>query len=135
MKNPIKTCKIYAVDFDGTICDQVDDQFVNVNNQLINFLISEQKRGCRLILWTCRTGARLNQAIMFCMSVGLQFDAVNDNLPALVEQGINPRKVIADVYIDTNSLGNHVIQELFGEQEQVKGHHVRRQYRKRNIDA
>ena len=38
-------------------------------------------------------------------SQGLEFDAVNDNLPGLKLFGINPRKVAADVYIDDAMYG------------------------------
>lgn len=57
--------------------------------------------GDKLILWTCREGALLDEAVLWCLNRGLKFDAVNDNLPEDIEKyGNNCRKVNADVYLD-----------------------------------
>lgn len=44
------------------------------------------------------------RALQWCYAHGLDFDAVNDNLPAHIEKyGNNCRKVYADVYIDDHN--------------------------------
>lgn len=54
-----------------------------------------------MILWTCRVEEHLKEAVDWCSKFGLEFDAVNDNLPENVEKyGNNPRKVYATCYID-----------------------------------
>lgn len=54
-----------------------------------------------LILWTCRAGEKLQEAIEWCREHGLLSDAVNDNLPEMIEKwGSNSRKITADIYID-----------------------------------
>ena len=46
----------------------------------INLLKKWKERGNKLILWTCREGVLLAQAVDWCRTQGLTFDAVNDNL-------------------------------------------------------
>lgn len=88
-----------AIDFDGTLWDHAGIQGPNI------FLIEAAKRmqaaGHQLILWTCRfPGHRLEEAVACCAGVGLRFDAVNENLPGAIG---DPRKVVADLYIDDRS--------------------------------
>lgn len=54
---------------------------------------------------TCREGERLQEAVDWCANFGLGFDAVNDNLPELIEfLGHDCRKIAADVYIDDKAV-------------------------------
>lgn len=48
---------IYAVDFDGTLSFGRFPGVGDPNDNLFRFLKEEQRRGARLILNTCRTGA------------------------------------------------------------------------------
>ena len=58
-----------------------------------------------MILWTCREGKELEDAVAACKAVGLEFDAVNDNVPELKEAfGTNPRKVGATEYWDDRAV-------------------------------
>ena len=92
---------IYAVDFDGTLSMGEWPEVGPANIRLINYLLRKQKHGDKIILWTCRAGRALEDAIEFCEEHGLVFDAVNDNLPEIVEKyGSNSRKITCDVYID-----------------------------------
>lgn len=88
---------IYAVDFDGTLADI---RF-NPNEKLINRLIDYRSQGSKIILNTFREGERLDEAVAFCKIHGLEFDAINENLPVIKRLfGDNHRKIYADVYID-----------------------------------
>jgi hypothetical protein len=94
---------IYAVDFDDTLAfTRYSKTEVGLPNKpLIEFLINSRQNGDKVILWTCRINDALTQAVEFCKGMGLEFDAVNDNLPEvkmLFEK--DPRKVYADIYID-----------------------------------
>ena len=71
---------IYAVDFDGTLCSSAWPGIGEPNRELISFLLGEQRNGAELILWTMREGEPLQEAIDWCCSHGLVFDAVNDNV-------------------------------------------------------
>lgn len=93
--------KIIAVDFDGTLCEHKFPDIGEPNVNLINELKLRKKNGDELILWTNRVGDRLEEAVEWCQKQGLIFDAVNDNLPRVVEYfGTNSRKVFANIYID-----------------------------------
>lgn len=92
---------IYAVDFDGTLCESQWPGIGEPNTKLIEHLIKRQKQGAKIILWTCRIEERLQEAVDWCAEYGLVFDAVNDNLPENVEKyGSNCRKIWATCYID-----------------------------------
>lgn len=94
---------IIAVDFDGTLANTDATKIYSPNTKLINYLIDRKENGNKVILWTCREGSRLEQAVEWCKHHGLEFDAVNDNFPGLKLFGLNPRKVAADQYIDDNA--------------------------------
>lgn len=99
---------IYAVDFDGTLCESKFPEIGDANISLIKHLIKTKSKGNKLILWTCRVGDKLQEAVKWCEDRGLVFDAVNDNLPEMIEHwGNNPRKVFADVYIDDKAIHKH----------------------------
>lgn len=112
---------IIAVDFDGTlVANKYPDigeplQGFTYNQTLINELKSLKTRGHKLILWTCRSGLLLKEAVSFCKEQGLEFDAINDNLEEdkkFWEDSIKwsrdngkARKVYADIYLDDRALG------------------------------
>lgn len=95
---------IIAVDFDGTICTDCYPKVGIPNLPLIQLLKEIRAEGAKLILWTCRSGAYLEDAVSYCKVFGLEFDAINDNLPEITQKyGNNSRKIFADVYIDDKS--------------------------------
>lgn len=99
--NESRKYTIYAVDFDGTLCESVWPGIGRPNMALIKHLIKRRRGGNKLILWTCRCGKRLEEAVSWCDYHGLKFDAVNENLPEMIEYfGNDSRKIFADVYID-----------------------------------
>ena len=57
---------IYAVDFDGTLCECKYPKIGKPNMPLIRFLLSEQLKGHKLILYTMREGDSLNDAVNWC---------------------------------------------------------------------
>lgn len=101
--------KIVAVDFDGTL---VEDDYPNVgrpHQDMIDACKALKQAGVKLILWTSRDNdtpdRALDRAVDYCRSIGLEFDAVNENLPELKEIFQNDtRKVYADLYIDDKAI-------------------------------
>lgn len=92
---------IIAVDFDGTLCTDCYPFIGMANVRLIEQLKRLQRQGCGLILWTCRCRERLVEAVQWCTERGLVFDAVNENLPEVIEKyGSDSRKIFADIYLD-----------------------------------
>lgn len=96
---------IIAVDFDGCLCENRWPDIGNPNWPTIHQLIDRKAKGDRLILWTCREGERLNEAVTWCANHGLRFDTINDNIPEnITKYGNNCRKVWADEYWDDKSV-------------------------------
>lgn len=96
---------IYAVDFDGTLSLGEWPSVGPANIQLIDFLLERKKHGDKIILWTCRTEKDLENAVGWCQRQGLIFDAVNDNVPEMIEKyGSNSRKITCDYYIDDRAV-------------------------------
>ena len=95
---------IFAVDFDRTLI--LENTWPDINGRpnkpMIDYLNMEKSvRGTKVILWTCRDGQALTDAIEFCKENGLEFDAVNENLPEMIKAyGNDSRKISADKYID-----------------------------------
>ena len=101
--------KIIAVDFDGTLCEDKYPEIGKPIEKTIDF-IRRNRDGIKLILWTCRRGHRLLEAIEWCYDHGIKFDAVNQNLPEVIETyGGDTRKVFADIYIDDKMCMNNVL--------------------------
>lgn len=97
--------KIIAVDFDGTLCENKWPGIGGPRVDVIRHVLAEQKHGAKLILWTCRVGELLEDAVAWCKKFGLEFDAVNENLPELVGQfGNDTRKVFATEYLDDRAV-------------------------------
>lgn len=96
---------IIAVDFDGTI---VEDAYPGIGKPVIfafETLLKLQSEGHRLILWTYRSGAKLEEAVSFCEDNGIHFYAVNNSFP---EEDYDPnisRKIHADLFIDDRNFG------------------------------
>lgn len=101
MNNNLKKPNIIAVDFDGTLCENKFPEIGKPNRTIIEYLKKKQNGGDKLILWTCRNEEQTKAAVEWCQEQGLTFDAVNDNLPEIVEAfGSNCRKIFANEYID-----------------------------------
>ncbi len=97
---------IIAIDFDGTI---VDDNG-NAKPHAFETIKALQKKNT-LILWTCRGGEFLDEAVNWLKVNNIVFDAVNENIHALTSRGDEywPRKVFAHYYIDDRVPGNIIV--------------------------
>ena len=102
-----------AVDFDGTLCTyafpKIGEQ-LEKHKKLTNILIRLKKEGHKLILWTNRGDNEkyksLTEAVEWCKNKGLEFDAINKNIPETELKkisGYSP-KIMADYYIDDKVL-------------------------------
>ena len=97
--------RVIAVDFDGCLCTNKYPEIGQPNRQLIRMLKTARSKGNKIILWTCREGKQLQDAVKWCERQGLRFDAVNDNIQELKDMfNENSRKVGADVYIDDKAM-------------------------------
>lgn len=94
--------KIIAIDFDGFI---VENKYPKIGKPKIDiiYLIKSLKASGKfiLILWTCRQGSKLDEAIKYCKDIGIEFDYINDNTKENIKKyGFNSRKIYADYYLD-----------------------------------
>lgn len=97
--------KAIAIDFDGCLCSNAYPKIGMPNWSVINRALAEQAAGAGLILWTCREGVLLQQAVDACATWGLSFDAVNESLPSWIDAfGSRPRKVGASEYWDDRAV-------------------------------
>lgn len=107
MKRHVDGFTIYAVDFDGTLCTHKFPGIGEPNWKLIKWLIAKREAGDKIILWTNRMGEALDEAIEWSNEKGLYYDAVNENIPEVMERykhilkgrKASP-KITADVFID-----------------------------------
>jgi hypothetical protein len=106
MKNN-KRPRIIAVDFDGCL---VTDEWPGIGEPVrgvIDALKAEREKGAAVILWTCRRGRELADAVKWCADRGIGLDAVNENLPGVTEiYGEDTRKIFADMYIDDRAINS-----------------------------
>lgn len=96
---------IIAVDFDGTI---VEHRYPNIGKKrpfAFETLKAFQKKGYQVILWTYRSGKRLEEAVEFCRKNGVEFYAVNKNYPEETWFENDSPKIKADYYIDDRNIG------------------------------
>ena len=98
---------IIAIDFDGTI---VEHKYPEIGQEVpfaidtLKMLIKDQHR---LILWSVREGALLDEAVEWCRARGVEFYAVNKDYPEEEKEKNNhfSRKLKADFFIDDRNVG------------------------------
>ena len=98
---------IIAVDFDGTI---VEHKYPEIGQEVpfaidtLKMLIKDQHR---LILWSVREGALLDEAVEWCRARGVESYAVNKDYPEEEKEKNNhfSRKLKADFFIDDRNVG------------------------------
>ena len=99
--------KIIAVDFDGTLCENEWPGIGKPIERNIQRVKAWQAAGAKLILWTNRVTERLSEAVDWCADHGIVFDAVNENLPEILDAfGTDCRKIYADVYFDDRAVNS-----------------------------
>lgn len=96
---------IIAVDFDGTLCENKYPKIGEPNRKIIDYVKEQWQNGAKIVLWTCRVGELLDDAVRWCQNQGLTFDAVNENLSEVIEAfGSDTRKIFANEYIDDRNV-------------------------------
>lgn len=94
---------IIAIDFDGTC---VEHEYPSVGMDVegaVETLRALNNKGHRLILFTMRSGEKLEKAIKWFKDRDIELWAVNENPEQ--KQWTESTKVFADVYIDDAALG------------------------------
>lgn len=109
IKSLLENELVIAVDFDGTITNEgsMTTEEPTIRDNCAEVLNRLSEDGVKLILWTCRSGNALTEALDFLDQNGLLelFDTVNEQLPEVIElfeeTGV---KVGADLYIDDKNI-------------------------------
>lgn len=96
--------KIIAVDFDGCLAENAFPSIGAPIQSTIDALKAEQAKGALVILWTCRHDEPLAAAVEWCAAQGIHLDAVNANLPRMIELYGETRKVGATEYWDDKAV-------------------------------
>lgn len=97
--------KVIAIDFDGTLFENKWPEVGMPIAPNINRAKNEKANGAVLILWTCREGEKLAEALAACRAAGLEFDYVNENTDELKAAfGTDPRKIAATEYWDDRAV-------------------------------
>ena len=118
-KNPYR---IIGVDFDGTLA-VTKGTYPKIQKpipEIIDYVLKEQKKGAYLVLITMRENEELKQAVEWCEKQGIEFDAVNDNLPHMKKFfKNNPRKIFCNEYIDDTNMGGieYILEKIKEERE------------------
>ena len=105
---------IIAVDFDGTLVkDGCFPEIGKINVDVWESVKKWQEQGCKIVLWTCRNEEPLAAAVGFCFMHGLEFDAINENIPEVIELfGHDTRKIYANAYLDDKAM-SPMVAEMF----------------------
>lgn len=91
---------VIAIDFDGTITERnIFPDVAPLREHAKETIKHFQDAGHKCILWTCRYGRSLNEAVQFLLDNGIKMDGVNSNIYPL-----ESRKIVADVYIDDKNV-------------------------------
>lgn len=97
---------IIAIDFDGTLCRSQYPALGSPMPGAVKALQELRDNRHYIIIWTCRTGDRLRDAVNWMLEHQIPFDRVNDHNPENVATyGEGGQKIYADVYIDDRNLG------------------------------
>lgn len=96
---------IWAIDFDGTLCENVFPEIGEPIEYVIEFVKKRKEIGDTIILYTCRVDDRLAEAVQFCKEHGLEFDHVNENAKETLDLfGTDCRKIFAHRYLDDRNI-------------------------------
>lgn len=97
--------RIVAVDFDGTLAETKFPEIIKPIPKTIRHCRRLRRNGAILILYTCRKGKDLQDAVDYCRAQGLVFDYVNENTAENIAQyGEDTRKIFAHEYIDDKAI-------------------------------
>jgi len=103
---------IIALDYDGVLCPDnfagEEGSSTDMYESVIQKLVAKRDK-FYLILWTCRTGKSLEEAIQKCADRGLYFDSINTNYQEVFETS---NKNYADYYIDDRICTTYIVDLL-----------------------
>ena len=92
---------IIAVDFDGTLVENKFPEIGEPKPEIVKAIKGLSDKGHDIILWTCREGNALDEAVKFCNDNGIKLASVNGNVDRIKKLfKVNSRKIFANIYFD-----------------------------------
>lgn len=106
---------IIAVDFDNTLAVTKYPTIIKPIDLTCELIRKAKKNGAIIILWTCREGKELEEAVNWCKENNVPIDYINENVPERIEKwGNDCRKIGADIYIDDRSINPLRLKQMKG---------------------
>lgn len=99
-KRVVDKKKVFAIDFDGTICESAFPKIGAPKEKMIAFIRRIKAAGGTVVIWTCREGETLANAIKWLKEHKVPYDHVNSNPKA----NFDSRKIYADYYVDDKAI-------------------------------
>jgi len=110
---------VIAIDFDGTV---VTEAYPGIGDEIAGAIESikslQENESVECVLWTCRGGRQLEEAVSWLEERGVFLNYINENTTEQMEHwDSNPRKIAASIYIDDRTIGgfkgwNYVMSEI-----------------------
>lgn len=111
---------VYAVDFDGTLAETRFPEIIGPRKKTIAAVKLLKAQGHKIILWTSRASADLENDVEWCKGQGLVFDAINEPLPEQIAKWKNDtRKIYADAYIDDRAITLDALERVVDEAAKI----------------
>lgn len=107
--------RIVAVDFDGTLAVTKFPEIIKPIPRVIEYCKKLRKEDAILILWTCRKGKDLQDAVEWSKAQGVEFDYINENTRENIEKyGEDTRKIFAHEYLDDKAINPKTDRMILG---------------------
>jgi hypothetical protein len=105
---------ILAVDFDGTLVTPEYPSIGRINQGVFKTMWEAKALGWEIIIWTCREGQYLQDAIDLLNTAGVPYDYVNNHSKqALDFFDYESRKIYATLYHDDRNVHHATWNELY----------------------
>lgn len=105
---------VVAVDFDGTIVNDKFPEIGNIKTKTVELMKKLKEKGHLVIVWTCRSGHNLDDAVDFLNKNNILYDYINENpQDPYAIAGWQGRKVFCDIYLDDRAVNIKDIDEVF----------------------
>ena len=98
---------IIAVDFDGTLVEHKYPEIGETIPHVLSFVREAKEKGHKIILFTCRHGQDLDEAVKWCKDRAIEPDAINDDVPSVKDSDFGRMKSckpFADIYLDDRAV-------------------------------
>jgi hydroxymethylpyrimidine pyrophosphatase-like HAD family hydrolase len=97
---------IFAIDLDGTIWKEEYPGIGEIFDEAVKTIKEIKLLGHTIILWSCREGKLLQEALEVINKYNIPYDFVNENIPERIKfYNSDCRKIGADFIVDDRNIG------------------------------